>query len=341
MQMLTFEADNMAGALEKVRRELGEEAIIVRSRTVRKGGLFGLAGRERVEVCAALDRRGEADAGEDRWEGRSLPPAAALGERLAGVEEKLGALLLSLGTGSLRWPAAKAEGGDNGRAAPSSPGAGALRELASRLPFCGGVDLSVRPRVVAFVGPTGVGKTTTLLKVASRSSVLEGKRVTVVTADTFRLGAVEQLKAFSRVLRLQLRVALSPEELQAAMQELGDQDLILVDTPGGGQRDCVYLSEVKAFLEAAEPAETHLVLAATAQPGVIGECLEAFSRVNADRLAFTKLDEGMRLHESFGAALGSGLALSYFACGQRIPEDLEIASEPRAAELMIGSGVER
>lgn len=334
MQMLKFEANDMSEALEKVRESMGEDAMIVRSRTVRKGGLFGLAAKDRVEVHAALNRT-EAQPVEARpaarpSEPRREKPTADLGGRLESLEAKLDSLLLGLGVGTVRPTQSQPE-------SASSYSDEALRELAEQLPICGGITLTDGPTVVALVGSTGVGKTTTLLKLAGQFSLRYGKKVTVVTADTFRLGAVEQLKAFTRVFQVGLRVVLSPEEMAQTVAELSDQDLILIDTPGGSQRDKVYQSQLGAFLQAAGPHETHLVLSATARPCVIKECLQSFAQLDADRLIFTKLDEAMALHETFSTILGAGLPLSYLGYGQNIPDEVYIADETKLAELMIGT----
>jgi flagellar biosynthesis protein FlhF len=256
MQMQKFEADSMPEALEKVRALLGEEAMIVKSRKVSKGGLFGTARRESVEVSAALDNfndsKGPAEAGADRWEGTAGLPSPALQNQLDSLNVKLDTLLLGLGAGTIDRPAT-----EGSLSAANSEEA--IKGLARQLPYCGGITLSDKPTIVALVGATGAGKTTSLLKLAGQYSLLHKKKVSLITADTIRLGAVEQLKAFCRVLGLNLRVVLSPEEMAAAVAEMGGQDLVLVDTPGGSQRDQLHNSQVKAFLQAAQPAETHLV----------------------------------------------------------------------------------
>jgi flagellar biosynthesis protein FlhF len=351
MYLQKFEAADMTTALEKVRAMMGEEAMIVKSRTVRKGGLFGLAKRDRVEVCAALSqpaaekRNGNSNGksgGEDRWEPSQAVATGHLQERLSRLDSKLDTLLIGLGVGTLHRTSEKDTGNGNGRISPQEVhhDEEALRRLAQQMPICGEISLEDKPARIALVGPTGVGKTTTLLKLAGDFSLCRGKKVTILTADTFRLGAVEQLKAFSRVFKVGLRVALSPEEMIEALTELGGEDLILIDTPGGSQRDHLHQSQVEGFLQAAEPSAIHLVLSATSRASVIKECIKTFSALNADRLIFTKLDEAARLHEAFAAALGSGLPISYLGCGQEIPDDLEAATEERLAELMIGTDSE-
>jgi len=348
MHMQKFEADDMAGALEKVRRAMGEEAMIVRSRTVKRGGLFGLTRKERVEVCAALNppaqegKNGQngQNGGEDRWEQTLTYTSGHIHDRLEMLNSKLDTLLLGLGAGTLRSPAedSRSRGWLPAEKGPSDEDA--LRRLAAQMPLCGGLSLTEKPAVLALVGPTGVGKTTTLLKLAGQFSLRQGKKVTIVTADTFRLGAVEQLKAFSRVFRVGLQIVLSPEEMLEIPRKLGGEDLVLIDTPGGSQRDRLHQSQVEAFLQAAEPTETHLVLSATSRPSVIKECIAISPSLGADRLVFTKLDEAARLHEVLGAAFGTGIPLSYLGCGQKIPDDLEVATEERLAEVMLGTDSE-
>ena len=328
----------MPEALEKVRTLLGEEAMIVKSRKVSKGGLFGSTRRDSVEVSAALgnlkESTGPAEAGSDRWVGTASMPSSPLQNQLEKLNTKLDTLLLGLGAGTINRPAL-----DNSlSAAKTANSEEAIKGLARQMPFCGGISLTEKPTIVALVGPTGAGKTTTLLKLAGQYNLLHRKQVSLITADTFRLGAVEQLRAFCRVLDLDLRIALSPEEMAAAVAEANEQDLILIDTPGGGQRDQLHNAQVKTFLQAAQPSEIHLVLSAASRPCVIRESIDKCgSYLEADRLLFTKLDEALRLQDVFAATLGTGMPISYVACGQRLPEDLEIAGEQRLAELMLGT----
>jgi flagellar biosynthesis protein FlhF len=333
VQIQSFEAETMPQALDKVRNMMGDQALIVRSRKVRKGGIFGLATRQHVEVCAAVDQTQTQPAVVPHRP--AAPDTDHIVARLEALDTKLETLLLGLGVGSIAAPDINDANRQMMAGTPATADPSVLRELAGRLPYCGGIDVNEGSITAAIVGATGVGKTTALLKLAGQFSLFYQKRVALVTADTFRLGAVEQLKAFARIVGCELRVVLSPEEMAQTVQALQDRDLILVDTPGGSQRNQLHQSQVQAFLQAAEPDQVHLVLPATARPDILKECISCFAGLGADRLILAKLDEASYLAEICAATLGSGLPLSYLSFGQRIPEDLEEAREEVLAEIMV------
>ena len=191
------------------------------------------------------------------------------------------------------------------------------------------------PRVLALVGPTGVGKTTTIAKLAA-FAIKQKVRVAVITTDTYRIGAVDQLKAYAAIMGLPLSVADTPEALAAAIKANADKHLIFIDTAGRNPRDQERLLEMKAFLDVDPAIETHLCLAATTRDREQMHIFERFSILPVNRVLFTKLDES----ESFGCIINMHLKnrvpLSYFSIGQRVPEDLLVATPQRVADLVLG-----
>src|SRR5690606_34940905 len=150
-----------------------------------------------------------------------------------------------------------------------------------------------RPRIIALVGPTGVGKTTTIAKLAATFKLKHKKNVGLITIDTYRIAAVEQLRTYANIIKLPLHVVMSPEEMSAALHKLSGCDVILVDTAGRSQRDDPKLDQLADFIRAAKPHETHLVLSSTASQSVMEEIIRKFARLNAHHLIFTKLDEAV------------------------------------------------
>ncbi len=183
-------------------------------------------------------------------------------------------------------------------------------------------------RVVALTGPTGVGKTTTVAKLASNLS-MNGVSVGLITIDTFRIAAVEQLKIYARILDAPLEVALSPAELKNCLHSLRDMDVVLIDTAGRSHRDKEHMNDLEKYLDAAPEIETRLTLSATASDRQLEETIRNFSRVRVDGLIFTKLDEAVRLGPIFNQQVRTGLPISYFTTGQSVPEDIEEASVKR------------
>ncbi len=182
------------------------------------------------------------------------------------------------------------------------------------------------PRKMALVGPTGVGKTTTLAKIASHYALDQGQDVVLVTLDTYRIAAVEQLRTYGRLLGIPVEVAADGQSLQEILEHYADADLILVDTPGYGPGDATSLARLGAALRRIEDLEIHLLVTASVRPGEMQRVLGAFEPLGYNRLVFSKLDEARHLGEVLNAWNHADLPVSYFTTGQRVPEDLEIAS---------------
>ena len=191
-------------------------------------------------------------------------------------------------------------------------------------------------RVVALVGPTGVGKTTTVAKLAANFKLVHGLRVGLVTVDTYRIAAVEQLKTYAEIIDLPLAVANDPGQMRQAIDELGAVDMVFIDTAGRSPRDEVKIRELADFMAQARPDEVHLVLSAGAAERTLRSAVERFAQVRADRLILTKLDEA----EGLGAILGvlgqANRPVSYLTTGQAVPDDIEPADRKRLARLVLG-----
>lgn len=194
-------------------------------------------------------------------------------------------------------------------------------------------------RVVALVGPTGVGKTTTVAKLAANVKLGQNLRVGLVTVDTYRIAAVEQLRTYAEIIDLPLAVANSPEEMPAAIASLGEVDLVLIDTAGRSPRDEVKIRELADFLAAAHPDEVHLVLSAVATERSLRAAVNRFAAVHADRLILTKLDEADGLGAALAVIGNAGLPVSYLTTGQAVPDDIEPAVRARLARLILGEDI--
>ena len=196
-------------------------------------------------------------------------------------------------------------------------------------------DRGDRPLTIALVGPTGVGKTTTVAKLAAAYKLRYGKKVALVTTDTYRIAAVDQLRTYAEIIGLPLKVALSPAEMAAACDSLSDCDVLLVDTAGRSQNDAGRLVELRQFIEAARPHQTHLVLSSTASERVLIEAAERFAQVRPDRVIFTKLDEAVNFGVILTVAKRVALRLSYVTTGQEVPDHIEVGRPERLARLIV------
>jgi flagellar biosynthesis protein FlhF len=188
---------------------------------------------------------------------------------------------------------------------------------------------------VAFVGPTGVGKTTTIAKLAAHYALGSKKKVALLTLDTYRIAAVEQLRTFAKIIGLSVDVVLSEAEMEQALARHRDKDLVLIDTAGRSQRDELQMAELVSCFAGGKRAILYLVLSATASASNLIETIERFKPLTLTSLIFTKLDECNAFGTLLSTALRTQLPLSYFTTGQRVPEDIEIATAERVVDLIL------
>ena len=201
-------------------------------------------------------------------------------------------------------------------------------------PICPNLDGTAR--VVALVGPTGVGKTTTIAKIAANLKLRQNKKVGLITIDTYRIGAVDQLRMYARIIDVPIKVVLTPAELKETVESMRDLDVVLIDTAGRCQNDQLKLTELKTFMDAAGPDETHLVLSSTTHHAHMLSAAEKFGALGVDRIILTKLDEAI----SFGVVLSVlrkvDASISYITTGQDVPDDIEIGNGRRIAQMLLG-----
>lgn len=196
-----------------------------------------------------------------------------------------------------------------------------------------------KPLVVFFIGPTGVGKTTTVAKIASRYKVDEGKKVAFLTADTYRIAATEQLRTYANILDMPLTIVYSPEETKDAVDKLSDCDLILVDTAGFSHKNSAQCEDIKNLIDSVSGdyrTEVFLVISATTKYRDLQDICSIYQRFTDYKLIFTKLDETSCYGNLLNIHLYSGASLSYTTYGQNVPDDIEVFDTQKVVKKLLG-----
>lgn len=193
-----------------------------------------------------------------------------------------------------------------------------------------------RRKVVALVGPTGVGKTTTIAKLAANFKLRAGLRVGLVTVDTYRIAAVDQLRTYAEIIDIPMKVVTGPRDMPRVLSEMSDMDLVLVDTAGRSPSDDLQLQELKSLLAEGPVDEVHLVLSMAASTRSLLNTARQFSGVRTSSLILTKLDESPGLGQLLAALPELPFPVSYLTTGQNVPDDIEPAVAARLAKLVLG-----
>lgn len=323
MRIKRYVADTAQQAITQVKQDLGKEALILHSRPLKEGGFLGLFAKKRFEVLAAVDehlvRQRPGRLGE-RYETAVRPGDGTEKDRLLPeiqmLRRELSELRQAIEGVSKQAPKAPK---------PASTAKQSLQSMES-FPLPTPIKIVNKPTVVVLVGPTGVGKTTTIAKLAANFALFEGKSVGLVTIDTYRIAAVEQLKTYAEIINLPIEVVYTMGEFKRALNSLADKDLILVDTAGRSQKNQHQIKELKQFLTGRNPDETHLVLSANTKLEDLMESAESFKEVSYNRLVITKLDETRDLDNVLEFVQQVKIPISYVTTGQSVPEDIEVAT---------------
>ena len=195
------------------------------------------------------------------------------------------------------------------------------------------------PRIVLFIGPTGVGKTTTIAKLAGRYCVEEKKKVALLTADTYRIAAAEQLRTYANILETPFRIIYTPEELQAAVEDYWDCDYIFIDTAGRSHQNTDQLEKMKEMVAALKRPESYqvfLVLSATTKYRDLQKIADCYGKIADFELIFTKLDETEAVGNLLNMKLYTDAPIAYVTCGQNVPDDMEAFDPQKTVKQILG-----
>ncbi len=347
-QPRVFAAASMPEALLLVKKAFGPEAVILGARTLDTSGLRGLVGRKRVEITAGpppltspaprlrvAPARGTPPPEERHSAARranrpaTAPPAT---QALPDAVQQHFLRLVQNDVGHELAEQLVREAAANGGRIEDV----LRRFIADMVPVSGGITLTPgRVRRVAMVGPTGAGKTTTIAKLAAHFRLRERRQLAILTLDTRRLAAVEQLRRYADLIRVPIAAADSADAARAACARDGAADLLLIDTPGIGARDGDTLTALKATLSALEIDETHLVLPASMTAAAQERTAALLQPLGVTQLVLTRLDDAVGFGVVLEVVKRLGWRLSYVSNGQSVPGDLIQACSRRMAELIL------
>jgi flagellar biosynthesis protein FlhF len=371
MKIKTYVVDRLKDAYPAIYQDLGKDAVILKTKPVKAPGFFGLLGRKKIEVVAASDLASQQMAASVEVEPVEKEPAESKAVSGSISQEdvlkelfEMKGLIQSLAKGEpiisgfpvqlekwierfreqevdedviqylLKRVKMKYEEFDQ---IPDEEIEQSLFEVITQL-FAEGIakETTEQPFLTTLVGPTGVGKTTTIAKLAA-ARVLQGrKRIGLLTADTYRIGAIEQLKTYGNILNVPLQVVASPDGLQKAISELKGCQMIFMDSAGRNYLEDEYVEDINKFLNYDAPQENFLVLSMTTRWRDMRKIIDKMKSVPIDKMILTKWDETT----TYGAALNLlyhyPYPLAYLSIGQGVPQDIMAANAEYMTKLVMG-----
>lgn len=358
----------MPEAMKQIRKELGKNAVILNSKEIQEGGFLGLFKKRKIEVIAALDempnfpkQNKKPDIREQKEKIKNnysdnrdilneLKHLKQLVQLQADSNNKFElefqVFYQHLIEQEVSPPIAEQlirqtqEKNPSLKDAPVEEIREALqKEIEQSLEDTTFSGLSYNTKIVQFVGPTGVGKTTSIAKIAANSMLNDKKSVAFITMDTYRIAAIEQLKTYAQILDVPVEVAYSLEDYNEAIIKLSHYDLILVDTAGRNFRDEQYVKELKDSMNENLAVETFLVLSLTAKPKDILEIYDSFDKIPIKEVIFTKLDETTQYGSMLNICLEKQTGIAYLTNGQDVPDDILNPSPSKISEMIVGESI--
>jgi len=361
MQIKKYIASNYSEALASIKREMGSDALILTTRSIRDHSKWNGGGASKVEITAAIDPATSNIEGGTKV----MAPETTLefsSFNNAEVEPDIKSLMYSLLSQTER---AQSLGIKNhqldlfSQLVKNGLNEKIIAKVFSKIPLTGenGSAVSLKdkfiqtmngvivckggvtsngspPKKVILVGPTGAGKTTTVSKIAADLIYRQKKKVALVSLDTFRVGGIEQLQIYGDIMGVPVETAQDRPGLKECMKRHSDKDVVLIDTMGRCHRDHNYSTQLSKVFEGLGEIETHLVLSVVSNEKQFMESYKQFSPLGINRVLFTKIDEGLNFGSMVNFSLRTRLPLSYLTTGQRVPEDLEVAAQDRVIRLI-------
>jgi len=356
--MKKYIVNDIKEALEQIKKDLGEDAIILSTRSVKKGGFLGIGTKRYLEVTAVCEDKEQEKAESSEVyklqellvknrEKRQEEEIRELKQMLQEMKQMLGMQRLNDLPQNLQriLKGLQAQEVDQTVAGKIveylriSYGDVSLddslrRSLAEHLLAFVKTEVPALEGSVLFSGPTGVGKTTTLAKLAARLKIVEKKQLAILTLDTYRIAATDQLKTYATIMDIPMRVAYTPKEAKMELDAMKSFDVVLIDTAGRSQNNDMQMSELKALFDVIQPKLAFLVISMNSRFSDLKDALERFQVARHTHLILTKMDETRTFGHLINAPLVGGIPVAFITNGQRVPEDIVEANAKDIAHLL-------
>jgi flagellar biosynthesis protein FlhF len=353
--------DNMNEAMVKIRYELGNDAVIVSQRRIKQSGILGMFKPKKIEVTAAADDKSRKvkevrESKEKDMVEKELSEMKALIQNLVTQKEVAATAAVSTTNSAPKkenksktkqkllendvpedileeiYEYVKAQNSDKKLKAKVIE-----KEIRNYIEDMIKVDENKEGRIQVLIGPTGVGKTTTIAKLASLYTLYKSRKVGLITVDTYRIGAVEQLRTYAEILGVQFEVVLSSNDMANAIKKMEDCEMIFVDTTGRNSKNMMQVSETRKFVEELNADKIHLVVSMTTKQKDIKSIIENYRIINYNSMIFTKIDETDTWGSILTALYYGRVPVSYACSGQNVPDDIEEARKEHLAKLIMGA----
>ncbi|PID22645.1 flagellar biosynthesis protein FlhF [Sporosarcina sp. P3] len=364
MKMKKYTASTMVEAMARVREDFGDDAVILSSNVTKTKGFLGLFRKRLVEVVASYDKTSlqrsyESPVGsvqpvaEPKTVERMQDEMREIKQMLKDIQqvdhtfEKYPDELLPIlkklqmqglsneyvsEIGNLVFNRMKQDKIDFTEEQQMELIRTWFSDRLHNIPFGG---ISYQKKFINVLGPTGVGKTTTIAKIAARALLEEKKKVGFITTDTYRIAAIEQLRTYANLLQAPVEIAYNEEDFCTAIEKLKDRDLIFIDTAGRNYKEAKYVDDLSSLIDFSLDMETFLVLSTTSKEQDMDMIIRQFDKFPITKIIFTKTDETNSVGSIINLMLKYSLGMAYFTDGQEVPEDLTEASLEKVLDLLL------